>query len=593
MGVFDKSNRLPEKLAVILCKKYINFQKKDSYMNGLKFPTKLSLSVIMILALLVVFYGPIQRVGRVKNTSSSELRDTLLSIVNGSFTSGNQVLAADRTLGSLQQPMQNRAFTQREVASRTSQEPQGFNSTSAPFSATQFGFVADGYTATPTDNTAAWNTIYNACGNIGCIIEFPVGAYYFSQSINIKKPIKLIGAGSGSPADNGNGVGTVLLFPQGSNGLTFTLGALGAGLPNHGALNSVMQGFQVEAKGGYHGFNTGTGITVQAGVQFTDIYIKGFAEDGLFVDSTGSTPSNPKNANGSTFINIRTYFNKKSGIHIAGSDSNAMTCINCRATLSGEWGFLNEGYDNLFLQSLAEFNGHLFNGTSFQANPGFYDYKENGGSNSWLNPYSESDPANGVSKFYFGNNASFTKYTARNFGAPELVFASAGTALAGHIIDSQGYQNQIALDDPMFTAAPWRRKYVIKSSYLYDSGALNFIDETGNTVFQEYRPNTTTNLWRGGIVYEPVTIKDLPQGGSIGKATETVDKAGVIIISQSSKDQSITLPAPTVPSVAGRVIMVTHNGTEPTKIQSKLLKPEETITFVWDGNSWNGTTPNN
>ena len=90
----------------------------------------------------------------------------------------------------------------------------------------------------------------------------------------------------------------------------------------------------------------------------------------------------------------------------------------------------------------------------------------------------------------------------------------------------------------------------------------------------------------GAEILRPVTIADLPTGGSIGTAAATVDIASIITLNQATSNQSITIPNPTN-TTAGRLLIVVLNGAATgTKINSFPIATDRNILFVWDGNSW-------
>lgn len=86
-----------------------------------------------------------------------------------------------------------------------------------------------------------------------------------------------------------------------------------------------------------------------------------------------------------------------------------------------------------------------------------------------------------------------------------------------------------------------------------------------------------------------VTIANIAASGSVGTAPATVDAAGTLVLSQTTASVALTLPNP-VGSVAGKVLNVTHNGSVLTSIAGRAILPGETVTFVWDGNTWNPST---
>jgi hypothetical protein len=115
------------------------------------------------------------------------------------------------------------------------------------------------------------------------------------------------------------------------------------------------------------------------------------------------------------------------------------------------------------------------------------------------------------------------------------------------------------------------------------------VSRPGNTGIGIADPATiAANLDVGGAqVLRSVVVANLATGGQIGTAAATVDAKSTIILSQTTANQALTLPNPTN-TTAGRLLYVTHNGTVPTTVAGKPISPGETLTFIWDGNTWNG-----
>ncbi|NRH21421.1 hypothetical protein HOO68_05230, partial [Candidatus Gracilibacteria bacterium] len=89
----------------------------------------------------------------------------------------------------------------------------------------------------------------------------------------------------------------------------------------------------------------------------------------------------------------------------------------------------------------------------------------------------------------------------------------------------------------------------------------------------------------GSTVFGTKTISNLPTGGSIGIATDTVDIYTIFNVNQTNSGQTITLPNPT-DSTAGRMVYVTNNGTTPFTIMSTQLSPNSARSMIWNGTVW-------
>lgn len=90
----------------------------------------------------------------------------------------------------------------------------------------------------------------------------------------------------------------------------------------------------------------------------------------------------------------------------------------------------------------------------------------------------------------------------------------------------------------------------------------------------------------GSQVLRAVNVANLAANGSVGTAAATVDIASTLVLAQTTANIALTLSNPTN-ATAGRVLFVTHNGTAATTVGGKAISPGETLTFIWDGNSWN------
>lgn len=91
----------------------------------------------------------------------------------------------------------------------------------------------------------------------------------------------------------------------------------------------------------------------------------------------------------------------------------------------------------------------------------------------------------------------------------------------------------------------------------------------------------------GAAVLRSVVLADIPLPGPIGTAGATVDVASTVVLNQTTNNVALTLPNP-ANATAGRLLYVTHNGTATgITVAGKSINTGETISFVWDGNSWN------
>ncbi|MEO6761462.1 MAG: FG-GAP-like repeat-containing protein, partial [Candidatus Saccharimonadales bacterium] len=101
----------------------------------------------------------------------------------------------------------------------------------------------------------------------------------------------------------------------------------------------------------------------------------------------------------------------------------------------------------------------------------------------------------------------------------------------------------------------------------------------------------------GSTVNTSLPISDLPTGGNIGSAADTVDKYTSFLISQTTAGQTLSIPAPTS-STNGRLIYITNVGTAGYTMSGSIISPGAAAAFIWNSvtNSWSlvssGTTGN-
>ena len=370
-------------------------------------------------------------------------------------------------------------------------QPRNTEPRSAVYNVLANQFVADGATARPTDNLPAWNALLATLPIEGGVIQFPEGNFYFSNTPIANKPVQIIGAGMVPVADVAAPKGTVLLIASGHSGLQFVAGASG----------SSVRDVTLVTKNGHTRQTIGHGIHSTVKVRVENVYIKGFAQHGIFLDSTGQK----NNTNLSSLVGVQVYDNKLDGFRLEGGDTNVITVLSCDATLNGRHGFYSAGYSNVFINTHTAFNA--------RSTPGAKDYFENGGSNTWVHPYAESTESG---KFFFGENASYCDLAVGQFGKPTIEFARVGIALAGHRILERGYLHEVKLKDVANTPG---KSYVLRSTYSEEPGQLLLFNEDDNKEVFSYFPST-----------ERLRIKNLQLAalGATPHATLTA-QAGVVV----------------------------------------------------------------
>jgi hypothetical protein len=84
-----------------------------------------------------------------------------------------------------------------------------------------------------------------------------------------------------------------------------------------------------------------------------------------------------------------------------------------------------------------------------------------------------------------------------------------------------------------------------------------------------------------------VSITNKATGGSIGDAADTVDIATLIVVTQTTAGQTLTLPDPTN-ATPGMVIGVVNIGTQDFTMATRTVANGDPISlFWWDGSDWN------
>jgi hypothetical protein len=94
------------------------------------------------------------------------------------------------------------------------------------------------------------------------------------------------------------------------------------------------------------------------------------------------------------------------------------------------------------------------------------------------------------------------------------------------------------------------------------------------------------NLINDSLKKATLTIANLPTGGSIGTAADTVDICSSFAINQTTLGQTITIPSPT-DTTAGDNIDIINIGTAPFTMSGKVVEAGSLAGAVWTGTVWN------
>lgn len=223
----------------------------------------------------------------------------------------------------------------------------GFDGASG-VSAVAIGAVGDGVT---DDHTAlqAWL-------DLGGDLYLPAGQFYSSQTLIVRKQVRVRGAGYGFDARSAgyeNMPGSRIRFPAGVAGLDVqpqttikdvatVLADIPAAFTQEGAYGSTFADFALI------GANAGaavTGFFNRTVIQVKNVYTVQFAGKGFDISATSDLPDGNDygNASCSSLRDCVALDNGGHGFHLRGRDANTILVENCNARDNGGRGFLEEG----------------------------------------------------------------------------------------------------------------------------------------------------------------------------------------------------------------------------------------------------------
>ena len=203
-----------------------------------------------------------------------------------------------------------------------------------------FGAVGDGVTDDYAAIMAAINSITYGTGYYisGPAVYFPPGTYYCSQTIQLKRSVKLYADGSGLPYAST----ATLKFAAGITGIVVhrynTIDATVQGTPTTAGDASIIEGLQLTGAYGTADSMGGHGIWLRARAVLRNLSIGGFTGHGVQIfASAGGAASSEGNANDFVLDTITTSGNGEWGVFIDGADVNAgdARCIDASSNGSG------------------------------------------------------------------------------------------------------------------------------------------------------------------------------------------------------------------------------------------------------------------
>jgi hypothetical protein len=242
-----------------------------------------------------------------------------------------------------------------------------------------FGAVGDGVTDDYAAIMAAINSVSYGTGFYisGPAVYFPPGTYYCSETIQLKKSVKLWGDGSGMQSAS-----TALIkWPSAKIGIIVhrynTIDSTVEGTPTTAGDASIIEGLQLQGGGGgtsYHG------IWLRARALIKNCYIIEFGGNGIHVVAdTAAVPAKLGNANCWRVENCVTILNGQHGLYTEGGDANAGYCLGLDSSNNVGWGI----YDSSFL-------GNTYLGCHCAANTlGSYKADNSNARNAFVSCYTE------------------------------------------------------------------------------------------------------------------------------------------------------------------------------------------------------------
>lgn len=217
-----------------------------------------------------------------------------------------------------------------------------------------FGGKADGV----TDNLAAFNAFHEYAnvvrinGGGRASLEFGVGSYYFSDTINILCAIELRGGGSGLV---GSYAHSVILIENDRPGIIinrFDTNGIGGTVAAHaygGADGTIIEGLRIRPKGN---FNLQTpmkwyswGVWMRTRAIIRKCLFSDWGHSGIHIRATASSSGDLRgNANGFRIEDCGFVTIVGNGLWVVGADANAGTTINLQFSTCGQTGLCEAGF---------------------------------------------------------------------------------------------------------------------------------------------------------------------------------------------------------------------------------------------------------
>jgi len=245
-----------------------------------------------------------------------------------------------------------------------------------------FGAVGDGVADDYAAIMAAINSETYGTGFYvsGPAVYFPPGTYYCSQTIQLKKSVRLYGDGSGLPSSST----ATLKFPGGKTGIIVqrynTIDNTIQSPATTGGDASIIEGLRFIGGIGAPDVYGGHCIWLRARAVIRNVYIQSFTGNGLhIVASSGAGGAAEGNAN-NFYVDTGRIQLCEHGIFVDGADANAGYVGAVDVTSNRRWGVWDSSFlGNTYVAIHADSNGYYaaggvsafasFGGSSYQAAP--------------------------------------------------------------------------------------------------------------------------------------------------------------------------------------------------------------------------------
>lgn len=221
-----------------------------------------------------------------------------------------------------------------EGDSPETESPQSTRSSPAIVDVRDFGAVGDG----KTDNIDSWQDAIDSVSPGGTVV-FPAhqdgSSYFFSDTLKITKPVRIIGGGSPGLVvdDKGSNLSTELVFQSGKSGIR-----IGAEADKPRPSTWLVENLSIvssDMRSSEQG--SGNGIEVVDGFgRMNNVTVSGFGNHGIYL--RGGSRVGGGNVNNSYLDRVRVYGCGGDGIRLEGSDCQQILIVKPDIVANYGWG---------------------------------------------------------------------------------------------------------------------------------------------------------------------------------------------------------------------------------------------------------------